>query len=113
MDIDEKGGIKIARRINALTRAYNVRLGISRKDDRPPERHFSQATVPPVLPPLDRSIFDRAIDSYYKLRGYDKDGMPTKKTLNDLDLDYVAQDLVKRGILPDENERLLSSKGRT
>jgi len=105
MDIDEKEGMKIAKKINALTRAYNVRLGISRKDDRPPKRHFFQATVPPVLPPLDRSIFDRTIDSYYKLRGYDKDGMPTKKTLDELDLGYVRQDLVKRGILPDENKK--------
>jgi len=103
-DIDEEAGMKIAQKIAILTRAYNVRLGISRKDDRPPEKFFQEPSTPPILPAVDRTIFDKSMDAYYELKGYNREGIPTKKTLEDLGLTYVYRDLVERGILPDEED---------
>ncbi|MDT3698583.1 MAG: aldehyde ferredoxin oxidoreductase N-terminal domain-containing protein [Thermincola sp.] len=100
LDIDENEGLKIAKRIGTLVRAYNVRLGISRKDDAPPERFFQEPSIPPVLPPLDRNNFNKAIDTFYELRGYDKNGIPSEQSLLNLDLGYVADDLKQRGIIP-------------
>jgi benzoyl-CoA reductase subunit BamB len=104
-DIDEDAGMKTAKRIGVLTRAYNVRLGISRKDDKPPEKFFQEPSAPPVLPALDRTNFSNAIDAYYELKGYNREGIPTKETLEELNLDDVHRDLVQRGILPDEEDK--------
>ena len=41
------------------------------------------------------------MDSYYKLKGWNNDGIPTKESLHDLDLDYVSEDFFLRGILKD------------
>ena len=100
--IEEDEGMEIVQRAGVLTRAYNVRLGISRKDDRPPEKHFLEPTEPPLFPPLDRDIFEKTISAHYELRGYDENGIPTAETLDDLGLSYVREDLTKRGILKTE-----------
>ncbi len=97
--IDEKEGMEIVQRAGMLTRAYNVRLGIDRKDDRPPEKHFLEPTEPPLFPPLDRDIFDKTISAHYELRGYDENGIPSADTLDNLGLNYIREDLTKRGIL--------------
>jgi hypothetical protein len=39
------------------------------------------------------------MDEYYKYKGWNSDGIPTKETLQKLGLDYVYEDFVKRGIL--------------
>ena len=36
-----------------------------------------------------------------KLKGWNNDGIPTKACLNELDLDYVGEDLEQRGIIGD------------
>ena len=38
-------------------------------------------------------------DGHYKFKGWDNEGIPTKKTLKELDLGYVAEDLEQRGII--------------
>ena len=56
------------------------------------------------VPPLDhwKSRFPeyeaQLLDEYYKYRGWNNDGIPTKQTLQDLDLGYVGEDLEQRGI---------------
>jgi aldehyde:ferredoxin oxidoreductase len=37
--------------------------------------------------------FEEAIDIYYQLRGWNKDGVPTKKKLEDLGLGKAAQEI--------------------
>ena len=41
------------------------------------------------------------MDEYYKLKGWNKEGIPTKESLQELGLDYVSEDFIKRGILTD------------
>jgi aldehyde:ferredoxin oxidoreductase len=76
--------LKAGRRIVALERLMNTREGISRADDRLPARFTEEARrgdsgghkVP----------LGRMLDPYYRLRGYDLDGVPRAKTLQRLDI---------------------------
>jgi len=49
------------------------------------------------------------LDSYYKLKGWNNQGIPTKESLHELGLDYVSEDFEKRGIYS-ENEGTPSSE---
>ena len=60
-----------------LTRAINMKLGISRKDDYPPERVF---TLPMTEGPhagkiLKREDYETILDIYYQKRGWTKEGL--------------------------------------
>ncbi len=92
MDIDEEGLKKIYKRNRSLVRAVNVRRGLRRADEVPPEDHWKKR-----FPELEEKL----LDVYYDFKGWDKDVVPTKKSLEELDLGYVAEDLVKRGIIKD------------
>ncbi|MBU0657149.1 MAG: aldehyde ferredoxin oxidoreductase C-terminal domain-containing protein, partial [Gammaproteobacteria bacterium] len=67
---------------------------------KPPEDHWKKR---------DPEMETKLLDEYYKFKGWTNDGIPTKKTLDELGLDYVSEDFVKRGILTD-SENTLSCK---
>ncbi len=97
--MDMPTAMNTAKRINALTRAYNVRKGISRKEDmKIPKRFFKEEPAPPDMK-LDEDKFKNMISSYYKMRGWNHKGIPSPGELDRLDLDDVRQDLEKRGFL--------------
>jgi benzoyl-CoA reductase subunit BamB len=75
-----------------LIRAINNRRGLRRKDEKPPEDHWKQR-----IPEIEAKL----IDEYYRFKGWNEDGIPTKKELDKLSLGYVAEDLMARGILTD------------
>ncbi|MCK4369402.1 MAG: hypothetical protein KAV68_07090 [Dehalococcoidales bacterium] len=89
IDIDEAGLWQIAKRNRNLIRAINVRRGMRRKDERPPEDHWRKR-----FPEIEAKL----LDEYYKFKGWNNEGIPTKETLDELGLDYVSQDLEQRGI---------------
>ncbi len=100
MDVTEVGLTKIARRIINLVRAYNVREGIRRKDDyESVPKHAFERTPPSPEVKLSPAVFNKLIDRFYEIRGWDSDGIPTKETLAESGLDYVRQELERRGIL--------------
>ncbi len=94
--------LTVGERIVNLERMYNVREGLSRADDRLPER-FTQEPVPlyeftedpdtgelrqssePIRYGLIRD-FDAMLDRYYRLRGWGPDGVPLPETLQRLEL---------------------------
>jgi benzoyl-CoA reductase subunit BamB len=90
IDIDEAELTKITRRNRTLLRAVNVRKGMRRSDEKPPEDHWKKR-----FPELETQL----LDSYYKFKGWDNQGIPTKESLRELDLAYVAEDLEQRGII--------------
>ncbi len=90
MDIDEEGLKKIVHRSRNLHRAFNIERGMRRADEKPPEDHWKRR-----YPELEEKL----LDSYYEFKGWNNEGIPTRKTLESLDLGYVADDLEKRGIL--------------
>ncbi|MBI4285788.1 MAG: aldehyde dehydrogenase [Chloroflexi bacterium] len=102
LPIDEAEATRIARRIINLVRAYNVREGIRRQDDFDAvPKHAFERTPPPPEVPLDPATFNRIIDRFYEIRGWDREGIPTAETLAESGLEYVRQDLAQRGILKD------------
>jgi aldehyde:ferredoxin oxidoreductase len=92
MDIDEAGLKKIVNRSRNLHRAFNNRRGMRRADEKPPQDHWKRR-----FPEVEEEL----LSTYYKFKGWNMDGIPTKERLEELDLGYVAQDLQKRGILKD------------
>ena len=91
MDIDEKGVWEIAQRNRTLIRAINVRRGMRRKDERPPEDHWQER---------NEEYEQKLLSHYYAYRGWNEEGIPTAETLDRLGLDYVRRDFQDRGILP-------------
>jgi len=92
LDLDEAGLKKIVNRSRNLHRALNNRRGMSRADEKPPIDHWKKR-----FPELEENL----LSTYYKFKGWNMDGIPTKERLHELDLDYVTEDLEKRGILKD------------
>jgi benzoyl-CoA reductase subunit BamB len=90
IDMDEDGLTQVYKRNRTLLRAINVRRGLRRADEKPPEDHWKKR-----FPELEEKL----LDAYYKFKGWNNDGIPTKETLQELDLGYVAEDLEKRGII--------------
>ncbi|MGQ9719999.1 MAG: aldehyde ferredoxin oxidoreductase family protein [Candidatus Jordarchaeum sp.] len=93
--------LKRSEAIYNLTRAINVVRGITRMDDYPPERVFCDPIPSGSLKGklLQRDEYDELLDTYYRLRGWNKKGIPTKETLIRLELEDVALSLEKLGKL--------------
>lgn len=90
----------VGERVYNLERAFNVREGFGRKDDTLPERFLYETCQ---RAPCKGQIFelDKLLDDYYTARGWDlKTGIPTRKKLEELGLQSVAEELEKFGKLP-------------
>ena len=96
IEMDKEKLWKTFQRIRTLVRAVNVRRGLRRKDERPPEDHWAVR---------DEEYEQKLLSKYYKFKGWNSEGIPTRQTLENLDLGYVADDLEQRGILT-VNERV-------
>lgn len=89
--------VKLSDRMYNLTRCFNVREipGYGRAYDYPPPR-FMEERVPSgpskgaVAP---RELLDKLLDDYYALRGWDSNGVPTRKKLEEIGLRDVAEEL--------------------
>ncbi len=96
--------LEVADRVYTIEQAYNNRLGITRKDDRLPDLYYD---VPmkggrfegQII--LQREKVEKMMDEYYTLRGWDiRTGIPTRKTLERLGLQDVAEELARLDIRP-------------
>jgi aldehyde:ferredoxin oxidoreductase len=90
LHIDKAALWEIGQRNRNLARALNVRRGMRRKDERPPEDHWAVR---------NEETEQKLLSDYYAYRGWNEEGIPTKETLVKLGLGYVAEDFIKRGIL--------------
>jgi benzoyl-CoA reductase subunit BamB len=90
IELDEAGLTQASRRNRNLVRAINVRRGLTRDDEVPPTDHWKKR-----FPELERAL----LDAYYKFRGWNERGIPTRETLTELGLGFAADDLERRGIL--------------
>jgi len=90
IDMDADGLTQIAKRNRNLVRANNIRRGMRRADEKPPQNHWKKR-----FPELEEAL----LDGYYKFKGWNRDGIPTKESLQELNLAYVAEDFIQRGIL--------------
>lgn len=88
--------LRVGERIWNLERLFNLGAGLSRADDLLPERCFEpirgEASEGAVM---DRGEFERMLDEYYQLRGWDEAGIPSRQKLRGLGIpEYAA--LAKR-----------------
>jgi aldehyde:ferredoxin oxidoreductase len=90
---------EVADRIYALIRAFWIREygWWSREFDMPPAKWFKQPLTKGPLKGahLDYEGYNRLLNYYYEIRGWDANGVPTKETLKRLGLDYVIPQLEK------------------
>lgn len=69
-------------RIQVLERYMNTKMGISRKDDTLPGRFLKEGRT---SDPKKRIVpLEKMVTRYYKVRGYDQNGIPTLRTLRKL-----------------------------
>ena len=79
------------RRLNLL-RTFNAREGFSRKDDQLSERFYQAlaGTGPTAGVAVTHEEMENALDEYYKIAGFTNDGIPTRDTLKELDIEWAA-----------------------
>jgi len=95
IDMDEEKLTRAAKRYRTLVRAINIRRGMRRKDEKPPEDHWKKR-----FPELEEEL----LDTYYQYKGWNNQGIPTKESLHELGLDYVFEDFEKRGVYNDNGD---------
>jgi aldehyde:ferredoxin oxidoreductase len=70
-----------------LAREYNLREGLSWKDDRIPGRFFEPLENGPRSgAKIAEEDFERALKTYYGMMGWDGHGRPKKEKLQDLNI---------------------------
>ncbi|MEW6070029.1 MAG: aldehyde ferredoxin oxidoreductase C-terminal domain-containing protein, partial [Candidatus Thermoplasmatota archaeon] len=85
--------LKVGERINNLKRLFNLREGLTRKDDTLPKRVLTE----PVIEGKSKGSYikkeelDKMLDDYYKARGWDKEGILTKEKLKELGLENLGK----------------------
>lgn len=89
---------EVGERIYNIERLFNIREGATRADDTLPERFFKEPT-PMGLEAvrnrvIDQEKFEKMLDEYYEIHGWDKEGKPTEETLKRLGLDQEPEHLL-------------------
>jgi aldehyde:ferredoxin oxidoreductase len=74
-----------------MERLFNLREGLSRKDDWLVDRYFDEPTqlgIPLIRDrAIDREKMTKMVDEFYEHHGWDNNGVPTKETLKRLGID--------------------------
>lgn len=89
-----------AERIFNVGKSFIVREGMTRQDDMPSERVFNEGvegehSVGPVpLPRVDKQKFNKILDTYYQERGWDSNGKPAVKKLEELGIKQIVGQII-------------------
>jgi benzoyl-CoA reductase subunit BamB len=94
-DMDEEKLSQAVKRYRTLVRAINIRRGMRREDEQPPQNHWKKR-----FPELEKEL----LDTYYNFKGWNEQGIPTKESLQGLGLDYVYEEFEKRGVYSNHGE---------
>ncbi|MDD5082975.1 MAG: aldehyde ferredoxin oxidoreductase family protein [Dehalococcoidales bacterium] len=81
---------KVGERIFNLERMFNVREGFNKKDDVFPKR-ITTETMPHGTAAGQVFETDILLPDYYKARGWDDNGIPTREKLGELGLDFTLK----------------------
>ncbi len=85
---------QIGARGYTLERMFNLREGVDARQDRLARRFTHERQIPQkknsVVP------LGRMLPKYYRLRGWDENGIPTQKTLDALGLDFIDREELRR-----------------
>ncbi len=101
IETSEADLLRVGERIRNLERAFDVREGLTRKDDALPKKFFEKPLKNGRFAGavLDVDKFEEMQTEYYNLRGWDPEtGIPRRAKLEELGLEDIAADLTQRGI---------------
>ena len=92
---------KVGERISNLGRLYNIREGLTRKDDHLPPRVMNLPIPSGVAKGsyVSQEELDFLLDDYYSTRGWTREGVPTIEKLKELGLEeytYIVEPKLKR-----------------
>ena len=93
-NLNVKGLLKTGERIYNLERLLAVRDDISRKDDTLPHRLLSETlpSGPAKGIKLGKKEFNRMLDEYYGIRGWDTEGRPKREKLEEFGLPKLLEE---------------------
>lgn len=85
----------IGERVFNVEKAFNIREGLRRDGDTLPQRWFLEKVPdgPAAGEHIELDKFQKMLDEYYEFRGWDSDGVPTEKKLEELDLTDITAEL--------------------
>jgi aldehyde:ferredoxin oxidoreductase len=93
LNYDSEKVSRFGQRVETLTRLFNLREGIARADDILPPKFWQRETLGPserMMAFMDRDDFEKSLDMYYTLRGWNLEGVPTNETVKKLGLDRLV-----------------------
>ena len=99
IEMDEEKLTEATKRYRTLVRAINIRRGMRRKDEAPPEDHWKKR-----FPELEAEL----LDTYYEMKGWNKEGIPTPESLDQLGLSYVKEEFIEKGIYTESESTVAS-----
>ena len=103
MDLSVDRLMMIGKQVHNLEKAFNVlHGGFTRRDDYPSKRYWDESVKsgPYKGERLDHATWERMLDEYYTLHGWDPEtGLQRRKTLEELDLPEVVEKLAVKGLL--------------
>jgi aldehyde:ferredoxin oxidoreductase len=78
----------VGERIVNLERAFNVREGFGREQDRLPKRMLTEPLHTKGAPGEGQMVreMEEFLDRYYQIRGWTKEGVPTPEKMSELGL---------------------------
>ena len=84
--------LKVGEKHNTMSRLFNLREGLTKEDDLLPDRFFErlEGEGPASGFSIDRRQFDDAVSSYYKLSGWNQEGIPFEDKIGELNLSWIA-----------------------
>ncbi len=82
--------LKVGERHSAMARIFNLREGFSSKDDGLPGRLFEPLEGGALKGRrIDPQEFEKALETYYEMMGWDENGIPLDSKLEELDLGWA------------------------
>lgn len=79
--------VKVGEKIWNMERLFNLGAGLTKKDDQLPARCFEPLPLKKGETRMKREDFEYMLKDYYKLRGWNENGVPTKAKLKLLGID--------------------------
>lgn len=83
--LSQKEMLKAGKRIHVLNRQMNIQEGITKSDDTLPGRLLNETRKGDKR--STQVPLDKMLSKYYRIKGYDKNGIPKRELLKELDLD--------------------------
>jgi aldehyde:ferredoxin oxidoreductase len=83
--------VKIGEKHSTMSRIFNIREGLTAKDDNLPDRMFTplEGGGPVAGKSIDRDTFEKAKKTYYAFNLWDSEGIPTEACLYQYELDWL------------------------